>query len=239
MIDPRYWLPHWRARRALAGYPRYTVPHPQSEATLDAALAVENFDHFMSVRVERLVAFREWLARHFGVAAALDEPGLHVVNAWVELHGGGMVADYIATLKAFAHYQPPWEGPLAGCNVMVDVAIFIGEYLIAQRPRLRWICALDCPKGLVPTDIPATFRPSAYRRVCPSLENPRFPDGNGRPADRPRALGDRARSDDYPKKCRDRKMQAMPQNGRCAGRRKAFHFLGNPNDRRLSNRPTL
>jgi hypothetical protein len=81
MTDPRYWLPHLQAKRALAGYPRYTVPHPRSEATLDAALAMQNFYHFMAVRLERLTAFQAWLARHFGVAATLDEPGLQAVDA--------------------------------------------------------------------------------------------------------------------------------------------------------------
>jgi hypothetical protein len=159
MIDPRFWLPHWRARRALAGYPRYTVPHPQSEATLDAAQAMENFDHFMAVRLERLTAFRAWLARHFGVAATLDEPGLRAVEAWAERYGGGLVEDFAATIKAFAYYQPAWGRSLAGCNVMVDLAIFIGEYMIVQRPFLHWFCSFLCPDGFVPQSIPEYGRP--------------------------------------------------------------------------------
>jgi hypothetical protein len=57
-----------------------------------------------------------------------------------------LVPDERAMEHAFVDYRPVWEGPFAGCNVMVDLAIFIGEYLIAQRPRLRWICSLDCLK---------------------------------------------------------------------------------------------
>jgi len=159
MIDPRYWLPHLRARRALAGYPRYSVPHPQPEATLDAALAMENFDHFMAVRLERLTAFRAWLARHFGVAATLDEPSLRAVQDWTYRYSGGLVEDFVAAVKAFAYYQPAWEGSLAGCNVMVDLAIFIGEYMIAQRPFLHWLCSFQCPAGFVPESIPDYGRP--------------------------------------------------------------------------------
>lgn len=159
MIDPRYWLPHWRARRALVGYPLYTVPHRQSEATLDVALALENFDHFMSVRLERLAAFREWLARHFGVEAALDEPGLDAVEAWAKRYGGGTVQDRVTMMKAFAHYEPDWVGRLAGCNVIIDLGIFFGEFLLAQRPHLRWVCDFSCPEGNVPTDISNFGRP--------------------------------------------------------------------------------
>jgi hypothetical protein len=167
MIDPRYWLPHWRVRRALAGYPRYTVPHPQSEATLDVALAMKNFDHFMTVRLDRLAAFREWLSRHFGVAAALDEPGLRAIDAWAKRYGGGLVVDHMETVEAFAYYKPAWEGALACCNIMVDLGIFFGEFLIAQRPRLRWICYLDCPEGNVPEDIPGFGRPQIGGFVHP------------------------------------------------------------------------
>ncbi len=143
----------------MVGYPIYTVPHPQAEAALDQVRIMQNFDYFMGVRLERLAAFRIWLHQHFNVAAPLDEPGLHAVNAWVERYGGGLVADIGAMRSAFFNNSPAWEGPFAGCNVMLDLAIFFGEYLIAQRPRLKWICPLDCPKGLEPEDVPDFGRP--------------------------------------------------------------------------------
>jgi hypothetical protein len=164
VIDPRYWLPHWQARRALVGYPLYTVPHRQSEATLDVALALENFDHFMSVRLERLAAFREWLARHFGVEAALDEPGLRAVEAWVKRYGSGaveeeIIGEDITMRSAFAHYEPDWVGRFAVCNVIIDLGIFFGEFLIALRPHLRWVCNFTCLEGNVPTDLANYGRP--------------------------------------------------------------------------------
>jgi len=80
----------------MVGYPQYTVPHPQSEETLEPALARENFDYFISVRLERLAAFRAWLQHHFAVVASLDELGLQAVDAWVERNGGGLVPDIVA-----------------------------------------------------------------------------------------------------------------------------------------------
>lgn len=38
----------------------------------------------------------------------------------------------------FASYQPPWTREYVGYNVVVDIAIFVGEYLIAKRPQLHW-----------------------------------------------------------------------------------------------------
>jgi hypothetical protein len=122
------------------------VPHPQAEWTLAPALARENFDNFIAVRLQRLAAFQAWLKQHFGVVATLDEPGLRAVIAWVKRYGGGLVPDEDATNKAFHFYRPAWEDSFACCTVMVDLAIFIGEYLIAQRPHLRWICSLDMLK---------------------------------------------------------------------------------------------
>jgi hypothetical protein len=106
----------------------------------------ENFDHFMVARLGRLAAFRAWLQQHFGVVAPLDAPGLFAVDAWKQRYGGGLVPDEVAMRNALNDCQPAWEGHFAGCNVMIDLAIFIGEYLITQRPRLRWICSLDCLK---------------------------------------------------------------------------------------------
>jgi hypothetical protein len=143
----------------MVGYPIYTVPHPRAEAVLDQVLIMENFDHFMAVRRERLAAFRAWLQQHFGVAAPLDGHGLKAVNAWVQRYGGGLVPDVDAMENAYANYRSAWNGPFSGCNVMLDLAIFVGEYLISQRPRLRWICSLDCLKFFKREEISNFGRP--------------------------------------------------------------------------------
>ena len=46
--------------------------------------------------------------------------------------------DFLARKKIYGTYQPRWEGALAGYNVMIDLGIFEGEYLIIKRPKLRW-----------------------------------------------------------------------------------------------------
>lgn len=98
----------------------------------------ENFGYFMRVRFDRLVFFQKWLREWFGVKATLDGNGLLALNAWVNAYGGGLIADQFNRATIFATYQPTWVGEYAGYNVMVDIGIFIGEYLIAKRPQLRW-----------------------------------------------------------------------------------------------------
>jgi hypothetical protein len=140
VIRPRYWIKHAIARRALRGYPVYDVPHKGAEGKMGEARAQENFDYFMRARMRRLTYFTGWLKSNFAVTAALDGEGLRAVSHWADDYGGGLIGieDFPTRMKIFGAYQPRWEGAFAGYNVMIDIAIFQGEYLIVKRPRLRW-----------------------------------------------------------------------------------------------------
>jgi len=54
ITKPQYWLYKWRLLRAVEGYPLYDPPHKSAEVEMPATQARENFDYFMSVRLERL-----------------------------------------------------------------------------------------------------------------------------------------------------------------------------------------
>jgi hypothetical protein len=58
----------------------------------------------------------------------------------------------------YSTYQPQWTGALAGYNVTIDLGIFLGEYLIAKRPRLFW----DIYRGHAIE--PATYDSDGYLR---------------------------------------------------------------------------
>jgi hypothetical protein len=139
MIRARYWIKHAMARRALRGYPLYDVPHARAERAMTEAEAQENFDYFMSVRLRRLASFVDWMSQHFAVELTLDGDGLRALSAWADEYGGGLVPGAAHdALDTWATYAPIWSGAYAGFNVMIDVGIFQGEYLIAKRPRLGW-----------------------------------------------------------------------------------------------------
>lgn len=158
MICPRFWLKHARVKGVLKAYPIYDVPYRQSEQTLSEGEARENSDYFMRVRLDRLAFFRKWLRANFGVVATLDGDGIRAMSRWVDDYGGGLIGDETYTMTIFAEYQPRWEGVYAGYNVMIDIGIFLGEYLISKRPRLHW----DIYRGHV--EEPATFRSVGYMR---------------------------------------------------------------------------
>jgi len=139
MIRPRYWIKHFIARRASRGYPLYDVPHKQSERTMTEAEAQENFHYFMSVRLHRLAYFLEWLRENFAVNATLNGEGLTAVSNWADEYGGGLIQyEGHVALEIWANYRPIWDAAYAGLNVMIDIGIFQGEYLMVKRPKLHW-----------------------------------------------------------------------------------------------------
>jgi hypothetical protein len=50
----------------------------------------------------------------------------------------GLIGDNPDQGTIFATYQPTWVGEYAGYNVTIDIGMFIGDYLIANRPQLHW-----------------------------------------------------------------------------------------------------
>ena len=159
MIRPRYWIKHLTARRAVRGYPLYDVPHKRAERTMTESEAQENFDYFMNVRLARLAHFVNWMDEHFSIRPTIDGDGLTAVSNWADEFGGGLIRRNDA-LNTWATYEPIWNDSDAGFNVMIDIGIFQGEYLIARRPRLGW----EIYRG---REIePATFESIAFLKPC-------------------------------------------------------------------------
>jgi hypothetical protein len=156
LIRPRYWLRFALAHRAVRHYPLYDVPHKQDERTLDEGRIQENFSYFMRERLNRLAFFRSWLRTSFHIDADLDGGGLRKVSRWVDDYGGALVGAQADDLTVYACYQPRWEDSCAGYNVMMDIGIFLGEYLITKRPGLYW----EIYRG--DEDEPASFRAAEY-----------------------------------------------------------------------------
>jgi hypothetical protein len=138
LIYPNLFFKHLKARRAIRDYPLYDAPNKQQEETLDESRVQENFAYFMEVRLDRLSFFQNWLWERFGVTASLDGDGVLALNAWINAYGGGLIGDEPDVMTIFATYEPAWVEEYAGYNVMIDIGIFVGEYLIAKRPQLHW-----------------------------------------------------------------------------------------------------
>jgi hypothetical protein len=140
ILLPQMWLRKLWLRHALRDYPMYDPPHKVEERLLSAEKARENFDYFMRVRHERLAYFREWLRRSFWVVLTPDTHGVRALNHWGNKYAGLLLEAKPSggPTDAYFTYNPPWTGSNAGCNVVFDMGITLGEFVIANCPRLHW-----------------------------------------------------------------------------------------------------
>ncbi|MGX4769463.1 hypothetical protein ACWAUC_06600 [Bradyrhizobium guangdongense] len=94
----------------------------------------------MNCRAKRLDALRRFLER-LGLDANLRDDGLGVVSAWLPSHCGALVPTMRRdkTMQVFFRHLAPWEGKLRGLNAIFDLAVFMGECVIARNPRAHWI----------------------------------------------------------------------------------------------------
>jgi hypothetical protein len=140
MLLPHFWLRRWWLRRALRDYPLYDPPHKVEEYLLSREQAVENFDYFMCVRQQRAAYFQRWLYRYFRVAIAPDENGVRKLNRWGNCYAGFLLVSGPTgnPTDSYFTYEPPWTAENAGHNVLFDMGITLGEFMVANCPKLRW-----------------------------------------------------------------------------------------------------
>lgn len=138
-------LPHMAARKlwlkhALRGYPLYDPPHKVEERLLSDELAADNFGYFMRARLHRTAYFQDWLHRYFLVPLTPDTKGVRALNRWGNKYAGLLlnVGPTGHPTDSYFTYEPTWTGNEAGCNVVFDMGITLGEFLIANNPKLHW-----------------------------------------------------------------------------------------------------
>jgi hypothetical protein len=140
VLLPHMWLRKQWLRRALQNYPLYDPPHKVEERLLSRAQADENFDYFMRVRLQRMADFRAWLRRYFRVTLTPDTRGVKTLSRWGNKYAGLLLQTKPTggPTDAYFTYQPSWTGANAGCNVVFDMGITLGEFVIANCPKFYW-----------------------------------------------------------------------------------------------------
>jgi hypothetical protein len=134
---PQMWLRKQWLMRALQNYPLYDPPHKIEERLMPREQAFENFLYFMDVRKQRVEHFRTWLRQRFWTPVQANERGVKALNSWAVRYSAFLLPAHPNGISYFS-YNPPWMGDCAGCNVLFDMGISLGEFLIANCPNLRW-----------------------------------------------------------------------------------------------------
>jgi hypothetical protein len=150
MLLPQVWLRKLWLQRALRDYPLYDPPHKVEERLLAREQALENFDYFMHVRHQRVAYFRDWLRSYFGVTITPDAKGIKALNRWGNKYAGLLLYERKPSEPTHSYftYDPPWTGKNAGCNALFDMGVTMGEFIIANCPKLYW--AVDPTQELLP-----------------------------------------------------------------------------------------
>ncbi|WP_400771525.1 hypothetical protein [Methylosinus sporium] len=136
------WLAARKRRRevsrALEGYPIYSPPYPGDR--IKKKQGEENYAYFLankSFRIESVFAF----LRKFSIECDWSENDIVKVGDWLWEYGEFLLprddsADYIMSA---AYYDPPLIGDFIGMNIVTDIGVFLGDYLVLKsRGRLYW-----------------------------------------------------------------------------------------------------
>ncbi len=99
--------------------------------------AQENFQYFMRVRRNRSEYLRCWLERFFDVRLEGGAAGVAALDRWARDYAGLLLPNR-RVARSYYSYELPWSGQGAGCSVLFDMGITLGEWMIAESPALLW-----------------------------------------------------------------------------------------------------
>ena len=120
----------------LVDYPVYSPPFHDSEMVLAKREINENYDYFLREKEHRLQYLAKYL-KPFNVDLRFDRSDLLGLDAWLYRYSGQLIpADGVFSL-ALHDYEPIWSGTYHGLNVIHDVSIFAGEYIISKNKNVR------------------------------------------------------------------------------------------------------
>jgi hypothetical protein len=131
-----------RVLEALADYPPYAPPIWDGAAELATANR-EYVAFFTENRPKRIEALRVFLAK-FDVALGFDDIGIRAVSAWLP-HYADLLVDGLQhqeseeLWQAYHWFAASWAGPFLGLNPVFDLGVFMGECILRQNPRLKWL----------------------------------------------------------------------------------------------------
>ncbi|CEJ13978.1 hypothetical protein BN1110_04305 [bacterium YEK0313] len=136
----------------LAAYPQYRAPHPGPPKAVTRKQCDANLAYLLEQRPARLAALGELVGRFGidlagGLAAADPRPLLDALHAWSRAEWPAIV---IEGLTGYGDGYPRWLGSDKGgqhiaLSMLMDVAIVLGETVVARRPDYAW--RLDLERG--------------------------------------------------------------------------------------------
>jgi len=132
--------------RRMRDYPIYTPPFVRSEPPLSREEMDENYNHFLEHKAARLGYLAGYLDA-FSVQLRFEPEALLTLERWIYRYGGHLLPARRSRVapggarrlaSVLFSYEPAWVGQYHGLNVINDLAIFAGEYIISGNDDARW-----------------------------------------------------------------------------------------------------
>ncbi|MGL4514601.1 MAG: hypothetical protein ACRCT8_16050 [Lacipirellulaceae bacterium] len=170
MIDlVNHWLgrPVSRLDRRLRDYPPYRVPHPGYGTDLTDEQAEANLDYLLGARAGRVTALAGLLLEEGidllrGMANPDPGPVLNEIEEWAQ-------ATWYRLARWKKGKRTDWgptsrEGDDIAYSMTMDLAIVLGELIMAARPEFHWALDRDPENAEMYTyNRPVLFRPDDVR----------------------------------------------------------------------------
>jgi hypothetical protein len=128
--------------RTLPDYPVYSPPFSygkdwNAKAIPSREQIKQNCEYFLLHKADRLKYLADYLAP-FSVELRLEADALPPLGRWLYRYGGHLDPGGAEAISALSHYDPAWVGEYCGLNVVNDIAIFAGDYIVSKNKDTRW-----------------------------------------------------------------------------------------------------
>jgi hypothetical protein len=126
--------------RSLRDYPVYAPPFTYGKDWKTApsrAQIEQNYKYFREEKAGRLRYLAGYLAS-YSVELRLKPDALPALGRWLYRYGGYLDPGGGDVILALSRYQPAWVDKFRGLNVMNDIAIFAGDYIVSKNKNTRW-----------------------------------------------------------------------------------------------------
>lgn len=96
-----------------------------------------NFEYFLQTKIARLEYLAKYLAA-FSIDLQLSAEVLPALDRWLHRYGGHLLPRKAGAIDVLMDYEPAWVGEYLGLNIVHDLAIFAGDYIVSKNKDVRW-----------------------------------------------------------------------------------------------------
>jgi len=126
-----------KVEKALQDYPIYSPPFCDAEAVLSRTEIEANYSYFLEQKCLRLECLARYLAL-FAIELSVEAAILPLLDCWLSRFGGHLIPNKDDVYGALFDHVPAWSGTFHGFNIINDIGILAGDYIVSRNADARW-----------------------------------------------------------------------------------------------------